>query len=218
MDEGVALLLELADVLRQMSKETVTVARTPTRNRITEEATTVEDPWASPTDASVSEEEDPWGTPSGGGSFPKARDFLGCLILLEHVSIDRVPKPKAKTAEDMQDRLRADTTIIAAGPNPKTQEYVGECIEGMFWSQTPIVAAMKTVLRNQKSAVLGRLARVDVDTDSKLKGTVYDDPDEAAEALQGRMEWDLAWILEPPSEEDKALARKFLKETRGAKR
>lgn len=218
MDEGVKLLLELADVLRQintrgnrnMTRSTTSRGRT---NRVREEEETPEDPWAAPVDEEV--EDDPWGTPSGGGSYPSLWDLIGSLILLEHVRIEEVDRPNARPGKgETQDRLTADTTVIH---DPQDQ-LTGVSYDEMFWSQGPIVSAMQKTLRKGKNAVLGRLARVDVSDKKGTKGEVYWDADELKDAMKGRQEMEFAWILEMPSEADKDLARKFLKETRGAKR
>ncbi len=137
---------------------------------------------------------------SGGGTFPKAAELFGQLIMLTPIEIETVPGYEGKGTTD---RLTADTVVL-------TGDRAGE-YPSMWWGQSPIVKAAREVLRRGNGdIILGRLYRFP-QTGNKAKFPTRQAIEEGlANWRPGQPEVKYAWALETFTQEDAALATRFL--------
>lgn len=137
---------------------------------------------------------------SGGGTFPKAIELLGQLVMLTPIQVETVPGYEGKGTTE---RLTADTVVL-------TGDRAGE-YPSMWWGQSPIVKAAKEVLRRGNGdIILGRLYRFP-QTGNKAKFPTRQAIEEALQNWRpGQPDVKYAWALETFTAEDAALATKFL--------
>lgn len=137
---------------------------------------------------------------SGGGNYPKAADLFGALVMLTPIEVETVPGFEGKgTAE----RLTADTVVL---DGPCQGEY-----PSMWWGQSPIVNAGKQSLRRDDgSIILGRLYRFPQAGNKEKYPTREAIETALAKWRPGKPEVRYAWALEKFTDEDQALAEKYL--------
>ena len=117
--------------------------------------------------------------------FVRLDDLLGRLLLVAPYDVEQRAStlPGAKEG-DTYESITADV-IVLDGPTTELIEEIPYEIEGMFISGSAIVPQLKPKIR-KRGLVLGRLGQQDNRKNPKF----------------GK-----AWVLEPPTEADKALAR-----------
>lgn len=137
---------------------------------------------------------------SGGGSFPRALELLGELVMLTPIEIEKVPGYEGK---GMIDRLTADTVVL-------TGDRAGE-YPAMWWSQSPIVKAAATVLRRGNGdIILGRLWRFPQSSNKAKYPTRQAIEEALANWRPGQPDVKYAWALETFTAEDAALATSYI--------
>jgi hypothetical protein len=116
--------------------------------------------------------------------FVKLEDLMGRLILVIPQGIEERPSrlPTARQG-DMYESITADV-IVLDGPITELIEEVPMTVEGTFISGSVIVAQLKPKVKTQ-GMVLGRLGQQPSQTKS----------------------FGPAWVLQPPTDADKVLAR-----------
>lgn len=170
------------------------------------------DPFASTPDK-TDQGGDAFGQPSGGGgAYPKPIDLFGCLLLLEPGEITAQPSKFNKNPDGspvMVDRAEA-TTHVVDGPDDAA-EYVGETFDSMYWSQGPIVSAVKKAKAKGQKMILGRLRRFPLAEDKKMgKYQTAEDVEAALAKARPGETVRFAWALDQYDEADAAMARAFL--------
>lgn len=138
---------------------------------------------------------------SGGGTFPKAIELLGQLVMLTPIQVETVPGYEGKGTTE---RLTADTVVL-------TGDRAGE-YPSMWWGQSPIVKAAKEVLRRGNGdIILGRLYRFP-QTGNKAKFPTRQAIEEALQNWRpGQPDVKYAWALEAFTPEDAELATRYLR-------
>lgn len=168
----------------------------------------VVDPFAAPSG-------DPFAQPaSGGGTFPKAGELIGELVMLSPTKIEQQQKYRAPAGE-MQDRLTATTVVL-------TGERAGQSYDEMWWTNSSIVKAGRAAMSKGQRMILGRLRRFPINEDVKAGKFKAGDWEGVEAALKT---WaadplkvekpSFAICLDQYTEEDAAVAREYLKQ--GAK-
>jgi hypothetical protein len=137
---------------------------------------------------------------SGGGTFPKAIELLGELIMLTPIRVETVPGYEGKGTTE---RLTADTVVL-------TGDRAGE-YPSMWWGQSPIVKAGEEVLRRGNGdIILGRLYRFPQSGNKAKFPTRQAIEDALANWRPGKPDVKFAWALETFTPEDAALATRFI--------
>lgn len=125
--------------------------------------------------------------------FVRLENLVGRLLLVAPQSIEERDSTLPGQQGKKYPSITADV-IVLDGKADELVEEVPSLLEGIFFSGSVVVAQLKPKLKKANPLVLGRLGQ----QKSQTKG--FGD----------------AWVLEPPTDEDKALARphanKYLEE------
>ncbi len=154
---------------------------------------------------------DPFGAAKSGGTYPKADELVGKLIMLTPSKVETIPdrfNPGSTT-----ERATADTVVFE-------DDGTTEKFSDMYWSQGVVVGALKNALKpGEKPMVLGRLVKVA--TKATREALKIEDTPEAFEAA--RADWlkkggrgtepKHVWLLAKFSDEDASRARAYLAES-----
>ena len=153
----------------------------------------------------------------GGGSYPKVEELEGKLVLLKPSKLEQVPKPRQFGGQpgEMQDRLTSDCVVFE-------DDGTYEVFDDMYFSQVGIVNPGKKALKpGAKPYVLGRVTmfptadqkKAGVDTTEKLKAARDEWRDAISKGKKGVQEPRYAWGLGDFSDDDVAVAMKYVNET-----
>ncbi len=117
--------------------------------------------------------------------FVRLDDLVGRLVLIAPHSVEQRPStlPGAKEGATYES-ITADVIVLDGEPT-ETIDEIPYVVEGMYISGSAIVPQLKPKIR-KRGLVLGRLSQ---------------------QPSRKNPKFGKAWILEPPTEADKALAR-----------
>lgn len=116
--------------------------------------------------------------------FIKAEDLVGRLCLIKPISVGERESTQPGSLGKMYPYVETDTIVLDGEPGDLIDE-VPMVVEGFQWSGARVVGLLQPKVRSGR-LVLGRLAAVKV---------------------KGRND---AWELQPPTDEDKKVAREYL--------
>jgi hypothetical protein len=160
---------------------------------------------------------DLFGNGGGGGAYPKLHELEGKLVLLRPSKVEVVPKPARFGGKpgETQDRATADCVVFE-------DDGSYEVFDDMYFSQAGIVPACKKALKpGAKPFVLGRVSKVPskigkdqgFDTVEKIYEGEAAWRDAVAKNKKGVPEPSYAWGLLDYSDEDVAMAMKYVNDT-----
>lgn len=153
----------------------------------------------------------------GGGSYPKLDELEGKLVLLKPSKVETVPKPAQFGGKpgETQERLTSDCVVFE-------EDGSYEVFDDMYFSQVGIVNPGKRAMKpGAKPFVLGRVTmfptgdqkKAGVDTPEKLKAARDEWMAGLKAGKKGIQEPRYAWGLGDFSDEDVAIAMKYVNDT-----
>jgi hypothetical protein len=156
-------------------------------------------------------------TRGGGGTYPKLEELEHKLIMLDcrDAKIEAVPKPQRFGGKpgEMQDRLSADCIVFE-------DDGSYDVHSDMFFSQVGLINPARKAMKptSSKPFVLGRVSKVPssqtkelgMDTPEKVYAGIEEWRDAVSKNKKGVPEPKFAWGLVDFSDEDAAMAMKYI--------